>query len=188
MDHLHTLNDLTPKVKCNGRDGVDPNLIFGLDTKLFADPTQSFAIDGSHNQEVETVTIWRGRTPAVHVHSSTCQHEHATNDDATPSEGSSQGPEPVLTMALLMDALSALPKESIWRVKGFCWLAEADKEIPSYAEYILNWAFGRHELLPRVPTTNEESHDSVLFTVMGERGEMKRFARKFALMLGAHVR
>lgn len=188
MDHLHTLNDLTPKVKCNGRDGVDPNLIFGLDTKLFADPTQSFVTDGSHNQEVETITIWRGRTPAVHVHSSACQHEHATHDDATPSEVSPQGSEPVLTMAVLMDALSALPKDSIWRVKGFCWLSEAKEEMPSRAEYILNWAFGRHELSPRVPTNNEENDDVFLFTVMGERGEMKRFARKFALMLGAQVR
>lgn len=75
MDHLHTLNDLTPKVKCKGREGVDPNLIFGLDTKLFSDPT--FVIDGSHNDEVETITIWRGQEPPGHVHSLTCGHDHA---------------------------------------------------------------------------------------------------------------
>src|SRR6185369_5879211 len=37
LDHLNTLNDLTPKIRCKGRSGVDPNLIFGLETSLFCD-------------------------------------------------------------------------------------------------------------------------------------------------------
>ncbi|KAK1229088.1 hypothetical protein PQX77_007850 [Marasmius sp. AFHP31] len=33
LDHLHTLNDLTPKIRCKGRQ-VDPDLIFGLESQL----------------------------------------------------------------------------------------------------------------------------------------------------------
>ncbi|KAF8440285.1 CobW/HypB/UreG, nucleotide-binding domain-containing protein [Boletus edulis BED1] len=54
LDHLHTLNDLTPKIRCNGRDGVDPNLLFGVDTKLFRDSDQI------HHDEVQTITISKG--------------------------------------------------------------------------------------------------------------------------------
>ena len=185
LDHLHTLNDLTPKVRCKGQQGVDPNLIFGLDTKLFSDPTQSFVTDGSHNDEVETITVWRGRPPPEHVHSSSCNHKH---DDASHVEPSAKGP--TLTRALLTAALSALPKESIWRVKGFVVLADASSESLPSSEYIRNWAFGRHELVKlTIPADQSTPSDNdVLFTVMGERGEMRRFVRKFARALGAEIR
>lgn len=54
MDHLNTLNDSTPKIRCRGRDGIDPNIIFGLESKLFLDAAQ---YDEAHNEEVETITI-----------------------------------------------------------------------------------------------------------------------------------
>lgn len=57
MDHLNTLNDLTPKIRCRGRDGVDPNIIFGLESKLFLDAGQH---DEAHHEEVETITIHDG--------------------------------------------------------------------------------------------------------------------------------
>ncbi|KAF9650250.1 cobW-domain-containing protein [Thelephora ganbajun] len=38
FDHLHTLNDLTPKVKASRTTGVDLSLLFGLDSKLFREP------------------------------------------------------------------------------------------------------------------------------------------------------
>ena len=35
MDKVYDLNEDTPKIKAGPRGSVDPNLVFGLDTKLF---------------------------------------------------------------------------------------------------------------------------------------------------------
>lgn len=59
MDHLHTLNDLTPKIKCQGRDGVDPELIFGLDSQLFKLEERERHTHHMNN-EVQTLTISGG--------------------------------------------------------------------------------------------------------------------------------
>ena len=60
MDHLYTLNDVTPKIKCQGRNGVDPNLIFGLQSKLFLLSDSEKKESEVEHDEVETVTILRG--------------------------------------------------------------------------------------------------------------------------------
>ena len=52
---------------------------------------------------------------------------------------------------------------------------------------ILNWAFGRYELVAFDQSTDILSGVDILLTVMGERGEVKRFAKKFATQLGAEV-
>lgn len=57
LDHLNTLNDLTPKIRCRGRNGVDPNLIFGLQSKRALDESLQ---NPTHHDEVETMTIYRG--------------------------------------------------------------------------------------------------------------------------------
>ena len=51
--------------------------------------------------------------------------------------------------------------------------------------HILNWAFGRHELIPL--RSHPERTGSVKLTVMGERGEVKRAARKLATAIGANI-
>jgi hypothetical protein len=56
MDHLYTLNDETPKIKCEGKNGVDSNLIFGIESKLFLHPGEL----GATHDEVETVTVVKG--------------------------------------------------------------------------------------------------------------------------------
>lgn len=54
MDHLYTLNDETPKIKCHPQTGIDPDLIFGLQSKLFLKHDN----DMEHvHDEVETITI-----------------------------------------------------------------------------------------------------------------------------------
>ena len=63
MDHLYTLNDLTPKIKCQGRNGVDPNLIFGLQSKLFL-LSEKKESEVEHD-EVETLTILRGDSDGI---------------------------------------------------------------------------------------------------------------------------
>ncbi|KAF9523554.1 CobW/HypB/UreG, nucleotide-binding domain-containing protein [Crepidotus variabilis] len=57
LDHLHTLNDETVKIKCQGKDGVDPGLIFGVQSKLFLSGQDSDF--GATHDEVETLTIYR---------------------------------------------------------------------------------------------------------------------------------
>ena len=79
--------------------------------------------------------------------------------------------------ATLTSALAALSRESVWRVKGFV-------DLEGKGPHILNWAFGRYDL---VPTTTTSASSGVKLTVMGERGEMKRAARKLAAALGAEL-
>ncbi|KIP11068.1 hypothetical protein PHLGIDRAFT_28183 [Phlebiopsis gigantea 11061_1 CR5-6] len=147
IDHLNTLNDLTPKIRCDGRNSVDPALIFGLDSKLYLedDPLQ---VDTNHHDEVETVTVYAGNSPPVNID-------------------------------VLSDALGKLSKESVWRVKGFLRT--------SVGTCILNWAFGRYELVDTSSPDVMSDQETVKLTVMGERGEVKRQARKLAMALSAEI-
>lgn len=181
VDHLNTLNDFTPKILCQGKNGVDPNLIFGLDSKLFLGDAKDEPLTRSHNEEVETLTLYRGS-------SWSSRHEHGGGDcDCTPAEGEKpdhpahfDGSEDLegLERDILESALSALSKESIWRVKGFV-------KLKGSGVHILNWAFGRFELTPMLEISGE--NEVVRFTVMGERGEVKRAIRKFGSSLGAAI-
>lgn len=164
LDHLHTLNDLTPKIRCRGRDGVDPNLIFGLESKLFLEQKQAVP---SHNDEVQTLSLFTGYEPE-HDHS---HHSHAhTPADAVETPDS-------IEEGVLIDAVNGLSKESVWRVKGFVRLA-------GKGMHILNWAFGRFEL-----TALEDDMEAgvVKLTVMGERGELRRAIGKFSTALHARI-
>ena len=177
VDHLNTLNDLTPKIKCEGRQGVDPSLIFGLDSKLFQDEKQ---VDTSHHDEVQTVTIFKGEAPAHKHHHSDDKpcHCHSPNESSeaepTPTEDATHVEEGILTKAL-----SILSKETVWRVKGFVTTEKG--------RFILNWAFGRFDLIPLDEGTENTSPGTVKFTMMGERGEVKRSAKKLAEALGASI-
>jgi G3E family GTPase len=199
MDHLHTLNESTPKIKCIGRTGVDPALIFGLDSKLFmihplvAEP---YKHDDDHRQnqhnhnhpaeqheEVETVTVLR---PLM---ASSC-------DSSTYMS---------LTQSQLEAALAILPKDVVYRVKGFIDILKTPlssstpstmtegsqpSEITNGAQatvesFILNWAFGRFDLVPfddkREGVTAGDGKGTFRLTMMGERGEIKRkWGKKFA--------
>jgi len=56
LDRVYDLNPDTPVIKMNGRNGVDPELVFGLDTALF-----------STLQEVPALApnfLWTGSTQA----------------------------------------------------------------------------------------------------------------------------
>lgn len=52
--------------------------------------------------------------------------------------------------------------------------------------FILNWAFGRFDLIP-LDESHVTSSEAVKLTVMGERGEVKRSARKLAEALHASI-
>lgn len=180
LDHLNTLNDLTPKIRCNERDSVDPSLLFGVDTKLFLDSQHETNIPGEdiHHDEVQTVTLSRGSGTsrvAGHVcHDSTCNDSHLLNAAVCEGEGAS-----AIDEGLLRDALEAVSKETVWRIKGFVRLESG--------VYILNWAFGRYELTPCGKDEEPVKGYAVRLTVMGERGEVKRSIRRFSSILGAET-
>ena len=144
MDHLYTLNDVTPKIKCQGRNGVDPNLIFGLQSKLFLLSDSEKKESEVEHDEVETVTILRGDSDGI---------EQET----------------------LIEALHTLPRECVWRAKGFVKLRDG-------GWLIVNWAFGRYELKEFVGV---DMTGVVRMTVMGSRGEVRGPAGKFATILGS---
>ncbi|CCM07054.1 uncharacterized protein FIBRA_09376 [Fibroporia radiculosa] len=172
IDHLATLNDLTPKIKCKGREGVDPNFIFGLDSRLFRlEDDRTTTADGYHHEEVETATVYRGTAPAHRDgHGTECE---CSDSDVVDAHGGG-----VVEASVLAEALAGLSKDTTWRVKGFVRFADGER--------ILNWAFGRYSLTD-APTGTLRSSDGVRLTVMGERGEVRRAARRLADKLGAQM-
>lgn len=168
------MNDLTPKIRTEGRNGVDPNLIFGLDSKLFEKESEQPL--ESHHDEVETVTIYKGSGFVSHNHLH--DHEHHSHQHHEVTQESCTSTEP-LREDTLRDALSKLSKEIVWRVKGF---VRTEKGIQ-----ILNWAFGRYDLMDFASTDVLSDLDVVKLTVMGERGEVKRAGRRLAEALGGRL-
>jgi len=138
---------VTPKIKCQGRNGVDPNLIFGLQSKLFLLSDSEKKESEVEHDEVETVTI--------------LQDSH-DNDNRIEQE-------------TLIEALGTLPRESVWRAKGFVKLKDA-------RWLIVNWAFGRYELKEYLGV---DMTGVVRMTIMGGRGEVRGPAGKFAKILGS---
>lgn len=181
LDHLNTLNDLTPKIRCNGRNGVDPDLLFGVDTKLFQDLHRETSILGEeiHHDEVQTLTLSKGSgTPCVAGHS--CRDEDCKDSHPLETIVDVDG-DGVSTIdeGLLRDALGMVSKETVWRIKGFVRLGNG--------VYILNWAFGRYELTPCRKDSEPAQGYAVRLTVMGERGEVKRSIKRFSSTLGVET-
>jgi len=193
MDHLFTLNEYTLKIKCIGRTGVDPSLLFGVDTKLFSvtsdehdphhdghdhdhDHSKHQEADGSQHDEVEVATILA--------------------DDSIKLG-------PVLTRDALEQALAKLPKDVVYRVKGYVPLLSstsgdsvtegngiANNTGEPVEMIILNWAFGRFETTPYTPSAAapSKSTSGLRLTIMGERGEIRRrWAGRLAEALGGKV-
>jgi G3E family GTPase len=94
LDHVYTLNEDTPMIKTYERKdvAVDPDLVFGLDTRLFAELKDKYMIDGyvdgHHTREVDLVQI----------------ESHA-------DEG--------ITRNRLDEILDSCNKEEVYRIKGF---------------------------------------------------------------------
>jgi len=83
---------------------------------------------------------------------------------------------PRILKATLIDAFGAIPKESIWRVKGFVRLETG--------LVLVNWAFGRYEL-HEYQDKGYDIDGPVLLTVMGSRGDVRYSGRALAKALGA---
>ncbi|KAG2148989.1 CobW/HypB/UreG, nucleotide-binding domain-containing protein [Suillus bovinus] len=153
IDNLNTLNLDTPKIKCNGRNGVDPNVLFGIDSKLFRDSIPQPGIE-DHHDEVKTLTAYRGFLPTCHG------HEHCDKGLCTSHI------EVDVDKGILESALASLSKESVWRVKGFVRLDSAI--------WILNWAFGRYDLTLLKGDASFMRDASIRLTIMGDKYELDR--------------
>lgn len=94
LDHVYTLNEDTPMIKTYERKdvAVDPDLVFGLDTRLFAELKDKYMIDGyvdgHHTREVDLVQI----------------ESHADER---------------ITRDRLDEILDSCNKEEVYRIKGF---------------------------------------------------------------------
>ncbi|EAU85635.2 cytoplasmic protein [Coprinopsis cinerea okayama7 len=184
MDHLHTLNDLTPKIRCEGRTGVDPSLIFGLDSQLFRleekeEHAQNRSNGHHHHDEVQTLTIL-----------------------SRPGSTS-------LSRSTVEKVLEGVSKEAVYRIKGFLRIGPVEElggpddkgttpesdSVPKQApgttideNLILNWAFGRWDFTP-YPNPSDNISETIRLTVMGERGStLRKAAKELAEALGAEVR
>lgn len=71
LDHVYTLNEDTPMIKTYERKdvAVDPDLVFGLDTRLFDELKDKYMIDGymdeHHVREVDLVQLQSGADESI---------------------------------------------------------------------------------------------------------------------------
>ncbi|KAJ2025464.1 hypothetical protein IWW57_003369 [Coemansia sp. S610] len=157
VDHINELNTDTPKIKVGLDGSVDPEMIFGLDTKLFALSDRPFAAAGGtgenrshHAQEVDLVEIRRSQ------------------DAGSTKEG--------ISSAEFTAFLMSLPAEDVYRVKGIVRLVGsvsgsdaplANVKTDSSAHYIVNHAFGRYTLTCLTAKTQQAPDMLVCVTILG---------------------
>jgi G3E family GTPase len=161
-------------------------------------------VDGSANGsshadtekgEVQTVNIWKGGEKPGHIEHEGHTHDHQTENQNPHSHtnGIESTKADRLTRERLEGILEKIPSEEVWRIKGFLQLSSAEKGESDSANsnyFILNWAFGRHELHPaseRMSAQLKDQNVEVRLTVMGARGDVKRRSKKLAESLGAEV-
>lgn len=152
IDHINVLNTDTPKVKCD-KNGVSPDLVFGLDTPLFKvgyskNKTLEDNVFDPHHQENEVDLI---------------QILQSVNDNK-------------LSLEKLEAFLKSMPKEDIYRIKGFVRLDDGKLSI-------INHAFGRWTL---TPVENEDTLDNtkdvqIKITVMGQ--DLRMYTEKVKALL-----
>lgn len=189
LDHLGELTDQTPYIKVSKDKPIRPEVLFGLDTQLFKledeqNTWEALGGEGKHMDEVETRSVWRGGAQPG-------KHEHAEGETCK-SCPKGEAVEGGLLSRDQLDAALKLPFE-IYRVKGIVrFPAEDGKravngEAKNYETYILNWAFGNYDLTRAPKLDDAPDLEGVVcrLTVMGERGEVNRKAKKIAEALGA---
>jgi G3E family GTPase len=151
LDHVYTLNENTPVIKTyeSKNLAVDPDLVFGLDTRLFQTLKEDkYMIDGYVDD---------------HDH-----HHHSREIDMIHLERNDHGE---LSSDKLEKILRDCPANEVYRVKGFVKLA-------GQGMCILNFAFGRWELVP-LTRAAKEGESGLRLTVMLARGEGCQWKREF---------
>lgn len=152
IDHINVLNTDTPKVKCD-KNGVSPDLVFGLDTPLFKvgynkHHTLEDNVFDPHHQENEV--------DLIQILQSVSENK--------------------LSLEQLETFLKSMPKEDIYRIKGFVRLDDGKLSI-------INHAFSRWTL---TPVENEDTLDNtkdvqIRITVMGQ--DLRMYTEKVKALL-----
>ncbi|KAJ2780897.1 hypothetical protein H4R18_003192 [Coemansia javaensis] len=146
IDRVNDLNTDTPKIRADPCTGVDPEVVFGLDTRLFSLAERSdAATPGHHAQEVDLVEISR------------------------PWSGDAQE---LLSPASFVGMLGKLSREDVYRVKGIVRFSgpvpgDTDPAGPGGRLYIVNHAFGRYTFTPLTASTQAHASTLARLTVMG---------------------
>ncbi|KXS10422.1 cobW-domain-containing protein [Gonapodya prolifera JEL478] len=151
LDHVNELNDETPKIKSEpNMGGVAPDLIFGLDTRLF-----EVVNSQPETKEMSEILANSGVDRDTGHHWGEVDLIRVVRQTGVPDKRNALDPVAVT------EFLKGLNKEDVFRVKGFVRLHEPipHATLESIASegvflnrstalagdtlYILNWAFGR---------------------------------------------
>ncbi|RGB37918.1 CobW/HypB/UreG, nucleotide-binding domain-containing protein [Rhizophagus diaphanus] len=148
IDHINELNTDTPKIKCEGKNGVSPDLIFGIDTKLFDLAAKSSElidprIENHHQNEIDLIQVIMTRQSYSLISPYTKEHFEAF--------------------------LESLSNNDIYRLKGFIWLTQEHNKEEISQLYIVNHAFGRYTLTPIQRSLKNSDDELILIkiTIMG---------------------
>lgn len=131
LDRVYDLNPDTPVIKTNGRNGVDPELVFGLDTALFSTLQEVHAADTPLSMDGFGASLHPMLSLPVAFFSSSVQAnkgvkastslfhsgDHYDSELDTLSVIAPTLPSR-LPVAELVAKLADLPKSSVFRVKG----------------------------------------------------------------------
>ncbi|RIB05192.1 CobW/HypB/UreG, nucleotide-binding domain-containing protein [Gigaspora rosea] len=178
IDHINELNTDTPKIKCEGKNGVSPDLIFGIDTKLFSLATteggeKSFSelidsqIQDHHSTEIDLIQVTvEMQQPNNYYENDSLQLDQVEGSlvEKT-SDHKIDLPFPLM-MQQFITFLESLPKDDIYRLKGLVrlidgsefmqndTLTQTNNNQPAEVKknngqlYIINHAFGRYTITP----------------------------------------
>ncbi|KAI8348428.1 CobW/HypB/UreG, nucleotide-binding domain-containing protein, partial [Mortierella sp. GBAus27b] len=133
IDRVNDLNTDAPKVLVHANQPVSPELIFGLDTKLF-ELQGAMAPDNKTFQE------------EVDRHGNTTHHKNELDTMEIKCFSDRSDPTGQLGLDKYEKFLSTLDKEEVYRLKGFVRLSgiqEKDSETTTNSICVVNHAFGK---------------------------------------------
>ncbi|KAF9168147.1 hypothetical protein DFQ26_001040 [Actinomortierella ambigua] len=163
IDRVNDLNTDTPKVLCHKDGGVSPDLMFGIDTKLFQLEQQQHP---DHSDKVNK------------EHAENGGHDHHDNEVDLVQvliSGDGKAAHALSSRPKFEAFLKTLDKESVYRLKGLVRLtdleADSSSDQPSEGTLcIVNHAFGRWTITPIERDLSGEldkQHVQVKITTMG---------------------
>ncbi|KAF9131489.1 hypothetical protein BGW39_001735 [Mortierella sp. 14UC] len=139
IDRVNDLNTDAPKVLVNVDQPVSPELIFGLDTKLF----QLQGAMGPNNKAFQD---------EINQHGNTTHHKNELDTMEIKCHGSTdRNPDKVLNLAAFEKVLGTLSKEDVYRLKGFVRLSgvkDNNDNGSTSTICVVNHAFGKWTIIP----------------------------------------
>ncbi|KAK5810299.1 CobW/HypB/UreG, nucleotide-binding domain-containing protein [Linnemannia elongata] len=136
IDRVNDLNTDAPKVLVNVDQPVSPELIFGLDTKLF----QLQGPTGPNNKIFQDELNQNGDKT---------HHRNELDTMEIKCYGpKTRHPEKVLKLATFEKFLGTLSKEDVYRLKGFVRLSGVTESATETTVCVVNHAFGKWTIIP----------------------------------------